>query len=454
LGGRWLAILAAFDGCGMATATAHLNLARRLRPLALAAFAAAVICLPVLYGSAPLGIDPELLEGRAPTAEELRPSVEAAFQAESYKPGDLATLSFFNQAPGVTVQLFHTGPEHVPTVGNSELQGVAVSAAVSLGAVSTGHTARIKVGNWPSGVYFARLASTDGRVGFAPIVVRPKRLGTFRVAVVMPTMTWQAYNIRDDNGDGLGDSWYFSWKVKTAHLFRPYLDRGVPYHFRNYDLPFLHWLSWTGHDADILSDSDLESVASSKTLALAYDLIIFPGHHEYVTTREYAIVRGYRDLGGNLAFLSANNFFWQTIRQGNTIERTEQWRDLDLPEASLIGTAYRANDDGQRRGPWIVRNVEAAPWLFAGTGLTDGATFGTGGIEIDHTSSASPRNVQVLAEIPNVLGKGLTAQMTYYETPAGAKVFGAGAFTLAGQVISNQVVRQLVANLWAHLAQP
>jgi hypothetical protein len=438
----------------MATATAHLNLVRRLRPFVLAAIAAAVICLPVLVGSVRLGVDPELLEGRAPTAEELRPSVEAAFQSESYRPGDLATLSFFNSAPTVTVQMFHSGPEHVHTVGNSELQGVAMSAPERLGAVSTGRTVRLRVGNWPSGVYFARLVSTDGRLGFAPVVVRPRRLGTNRVAVVLPTMTWQAYNLRDDNGDGQGDSWYFSWKVRTAHLFRPYLDRGVPYHYRTYDLPFLHWLAWTGHDADILSDSDLESVHSARMLARAYDLIIFPGHHEYVTTHEYAVVRGYRDLGGNLAFLSANNFFWQTIRRGNTIERTEQWRDLDLPEASLIGTAYRANDDGQRHGPWIVRDTEGAPWLFAGTGLVDGSPFGNGGIEIDHTSSASPRGVDVLADIPDVLGKGLTAQMTYYETPAGAKVFAAGAFTLAGEVISNRVVRQLVANLWTHLARP
>jgi hypothetical protein len=438
----------------MATATAHLNLARRLRPFVLAAIAAAVICLPVLAGSMRPGVDPELLEGRAPTAEELRPSVEAAFQAESYRPGDLAALSFFNSAPTVTVQMFHSGPEHVHTVGNSELQGIAMSAPERLGAVSTGRTVRLRIGNWPSGVYFARLVSTDGRLGFAPVVVRPRRLGTNRVAVVLPTMTWQAYNLRDDNGDGQGDSWYFSWKVKTAHLFRPYLDRGVPYHYRTYDLPFLHWLAWTGHDADILSDSDLESVHSAKTLARAYDLIIFPGHHEYVTTHEYAVVRGYRDLGGNLAFLSANNFFWQTIRRGNTIERTEQWRDLDLPEASLIGTAYRANDDGQRHGPWIVRDTRGAPWLFADTGLVDGSPFGNGGIEIDHTTSASPRGVHVLADIPDVLGAGLTAQMTYYETPAGAKVFAAGAFTLAGEVISNRVVRQLVANLWTHLARP
>ncbi len=44
--------------------------------------------------------------------------------------------------------------------------------------------------------------------------------------------------------------------------------------------------------------------------------------------------------------------------------------------------------------------------------------------------------------------------MTYYETSAGAKVFGAGAFTLAGEVISNPTVAHLIANLWTQLEQP
>jgi hypothetical protein len=61
--------------------------------------------------------------------------------------------------------------------------------------------------------------------------------------------------------------------------------------------------------------------------------------------------------------------------------------------------------------------------------------------------------VHVLAEIPNLYGPGFTAQMTYYETPAGAKVFAAGAFTLAGSV-RDPAVERLMENLWAHLSQP
>ena len=101
-----------------------------------------------------------------------------------------------------------------------------------------------------------------------------------------------------------------------------------------------------------------------------------------------------------------------------------------------------------------MRDLAAAPWLFAGTDLSKGSTFGNGGIEIDKTESGSPRDVHVIAEIPDLFGPGFTAQMTYYETPAGAKVFAAGAFTLAGSVIGDPTVGQLLANLWDKLSQP
>jgi hypothetical protein len=286
------------------------------------------------------------------------------------------------------------------------------------------------------------------------------------VAVVMPTQTWQAYNFRDDDGDGRPDTWY-AGNGNVVHLFRPFLDRGVPYRFRHYDLPFLHWLARTGKRVDFLSDADLDRIGSARELARAYDLIVFPGHHEYVTTREYDTVEGYRNLGGNLMFLSANNFFWRVVRRGNTITRIERWRDLGRPEAAVIGDQYRGNDRGQHKGSWIVRDAAAAGWLFAGTGLTTGSHFGRGGIEIDATTPDSPPGVQVLAEIPHLYGKQFTAQMTYYETPAGAKVFAAGAFDLVESVLEpdaplpdRQALRaepgaaQMLENLWEHLASP
>lgn len=422
--------------------------AARCAYLVLAAVPVAALLLSV--SSARSAGDPEQLEGRAPTVEELQPSVEAAFAEQSYAPGEAASLRFFNAAHGVTLQVFQSGPDSVRTRSHDEMFGVAVTKRMWIGAVRAGRALSVDVGSWPSGLYFARLAASDGRVGFAPFVLRPPHLGQNPVAVVMPTMTWQAYNLRDDDGDGKGDSWYADWDHRTVRLGRPFLNRGVPYNFSHYDLPFLHWLAWNQHDVDFLSDQDLDAV-SGGALATAYRLIVFPGHHEYVTTHEYDAVDRYRDLGGHLAFLSADNFFWQVVKRGDVLEKTEHWRDLGRPEAALIGVQYRGNDRGEHRAPWVIRDADAAPWLFAGTGLRSGMPLASAGIEIDETAAASPKTVKVLADVRNLLGPGFTAQMTYYETPRGAKVFAAGAFTLAGSALLPEV-STLLENLWRHLA--
>ena len=149
-------------------------------------------------------------------------------------------------------------------------------------------------------------------------------------------------------------------------------------------------------------------------------------------------------------FLSANNFFWRIDLKGRTMTRVAQWRDLGRPEASLLGVQYIGNDRGGHRGPWLVRRAAASGWIFAGIKLREGNAFSDAGVEIDAVAPSSPPGTRILAEIPNLLGPGLTAHMTYYETPAGAKVFAAGAFTLAGSVRQPAVVR-LLANLWARM---
>ncbi len=414
-------------------------------------FLPVVAAVAALAGSTapPPELDWRGLEGRAPTKEELRPSVEAAFARESYAPGEIASLRLFNRAPRVTLQVFRVGPERIRTRGNSEMQGVAVTARVVVGSGHPGRVVAVPIGTWPTGLYFGRLTAADGRVGFAPFVLRPKRLGEHRVAVVLPTLTWQAYNLRDDDCDGKGDSWYANWSHLTVRLARPFLNRGVPYNFRRYDLPFLRWLARTGKAVDFLAQSDLDHVTGDG-LAGTYDLIVFPGHHEYVTTHEYDVVEHYRDRGGNLMFLSANNFFWRVLKRGDTIIKTLQWRDLGRPEAALIGVQYRGNDNGTHRGAWLVKDCAATRWVFAGTGLGEGSGFSSAGIEIDKTAPSSPRGVEILAEIPNLFGPGFTAQMTYYETPRGARVFAAGAFTLAGAVEQPPAAR-VMENIWSHM---
>jgi hypothetical protein len=412
--------------------------------------ATVLACVTLAGGSAPLLEDG--LEGIAPGDTRLVPAVQAAFERESYRPGERATLVVRHRSRVLTMRVFESGPEHVPTTTDTVMNGVPVTRERWLGRVSGRRGVTVEIGNWESGLYFARLRAADGRIGFAPFVVAPRHVGRHRVAVVLPTLTWQAYNFRDDDGDGRPDTWYAGKRENTVRLGRAYLDRGVPYGFRN-NLGFLHWLHWTHRKADYLSQWDLEQVESPADLARAYELIVFPGHHEYVTTREYDLVEGYRDLGGNLVFLSANNFFWRVERKDDLIVKSSRWRDLGRPEARLVGVQYVGHQRSPR-GSWIVRRTAASSWLFAGTSLGIGSSFSRGGVEIDQVAPASPNGVRVVADIPHLFGPGMKAQMTYYETGAGARVFAAGAFHLTRAATSDPVVRRLLANLWARMARP
>lgn len=375
-------------------------------------------------------------------------AIEAAFPLESYRPNSTAVLRIWTPARAANLRVFRVGPERQLTVGDKMMEGVPVTPVRRFAVLRAGSTIRVAVGDWSSGLYFVKVTA-PGRLGFAPFVVRPKRLGENRVAVVLPTRTWQTYNFRDDDADGKGDTWYATQGHHQAQLGRPYLNRGVPPHYRKYDLRFLRWLHQTGRKVDLLSQAELDG-SSGVALARAYELIIFPGHHEYVTKGEYDAVESFRDRGGNLIFLSANNFFWRIDLKGRTMTRVKKWRELGRPEASLLGVQYIGNDQGERRGPWLVRPVAANGWIFEGIKLRDGNAFSDAGIEIDAVARSSPPQTQVLAEIPNLLGPGMTAHMTYYETAAGAKVFAAGAFTLAGSV-RQPAVKQLLTNLWGRL---
>ncbi len=386
--------------------------------------------------------------------------IEAAFRHESYAPESAAELVLESDEPVLSLQLFRSGVERVLTRTNDAMNGEPVTDTFELRRADRRdrpRRVRIWIGDWPSGLYFAKLTGAHAQPGFAPFIVRARRRGEHRVAVVLPTYTWQAYNFRDGDGDGYGDTWYAGGR-RRALLGRAYLDRGVPPFFRSYDLNFLHWLARSerkGQDrgADFLSDSDLGQFGSARSLARAYDLIIFPGHHEYVTRREFDLVSGFRDRGGNLMFLSANNFFWRVDRRRHVLTRVAKWRAVGRPEAALVGVQYLANDHGRRKAPYVVRNTSRARWLFEGTGLRRGSRFGRFGIEIDARTSRSPPGTLVLATIPNLLGRGRTAEMTYYETRKGARVFAAGAFTLAGYAKFMPVSR-LLDNLWVRLSRP
>ena len=175
----------------------------------------------------------------------------------------------------------------------------------------------------------------------------------------------------------------------------------------------------------MVAEDDLEAFASGDDLRALYDLVVFSGHSEYMTAHTYDVVERFRDLGGRLIFLSADNFFWRVEKSGDAMRRSGRSASEGRPEARFTGVQYRANDDGRRQGAYTVVAAEAAPWLFDKTGLATGSTFGETvggyGIEIDATTPGlAARDTVVLARVTDLFGPGVSGEMTYYETPAGA----------------------------------
>jgi hypothetical protein len=383
--------------------------------------------------------------------------IDAGFLEPSYAPGQEAAALVSTDAKTLTFQVFAYGGGAFPTIRDLRTSGQAMTSAARVDwSAHRDAPAAIRVvrpGDWPSGLYFMRISAADGRVGYAPFIVKPRTLGGRRVAVVLATQTWQAYNFLDSNGDGWGDSWYVSGATRAIDLTRPFLDFGLPLHFNDWDLTFLTWLQQTGKHVDFLSDQDVASLASGDELARDYDLVVFPGHEEYVTAHELDVITRYRNLGGNLAFLAANNLFWEVRVDPPLMTKVAEWRDEGRPEAAITGGAYVGSNHGAVQLPYTVTGATKAPWLFAGTGLADGSTFGRYGIEIDASGPASPPGTIVLARIPDLLGPGKSAEMTYYETPAGAKVFNAGTINFAATA-TEQPVSTMLENLWQRLSTP
>jgi hypothetical protein len=378
----------------------------------------------------------------APSAQSLE--MTALFVQPSYAPGQAARLRVVAGANRLTIQMiaaFSKSADPYAQIVTDPAVGPAHTIAWRPGP----GTITVRIGRWASGVYFARVRSVSGQV-VAPVVIRPAHLGQARVAVVVPTYTWQAYNRRS------GDTWYVCSCVHTVDLTRPYLGNGVPYNFGQYDRNFFRWLARSGLRVDVLADSDLNGISSGSALRHFYRMVVFEGHGEYVTSHMFDITEEYRNLGGHLAFLSANDFFRDVRISGNSMTLIGRFRDLGRPEATLIGAQYI---DWYRNlypnQPYRVVRADRVPWLFAGTGLRDGSVLpGYYGIEIDGTTSASPPGTTVVATIPNIF-PGETADMTYYTTGAGAEVFDAGTINFGGAA-ANRYVARILRNLWAHMA--
>ncbi|MER5885309.1 N,N-dimethylformamidase beta subunit family domain-containing protein [Streptomyces sp. NPDC001941] len=341
--------------------------------------------------------------------------------------------------------------------------------------------------DWVSGIYQAVFTARDGHRSSTPFVVRePGRAA--RALVVVPFTTYQAYNMWPKDGTR-GKNLYRGYgerdEVRTdkrafkVSFDRPYSGAGTPRWFEM-DTAFARWAERQGLDVTYASSVDVHD----GTVDLrAYRAVFFPGHDEYWSTpmREQAhraIARG-----THLAFFGANNVYFR-IRteasaagrpdrtvvcyknepdpEGLAVEATARWRDLaqdqGQAEQALLGVQFAGIV--LRPAPLVVR--ESGHWVWAGTGLAEGARLpDLVGVEADRFTASAPSppgaRRTLLAASPYTKtapggGRRNVQHTALTEYPNGAMVFAAGTFHWALALDERDHVNEHVRTATANLA--
>ncbi|WP_326597820.1 N,N-dimethylformamidase beta subunit family domain-containing protein [Streptomyces sp. NBC_01803] len=305
--------------------------------------------------------------------------------------------------------------------------------------------------DWRPGAHVAVLTTADGEFrSHIPFTVRDDRPAD--LLLVLPDITWQAYNLFPEDGRG-GASLYHAWDgagrllgerdaAVTVSFDRPYAGSGLPLHAGHaYD--FIRWAERYGYDLAYTTARDLHA---GRVTPSRYRGLIFCGHDEYWSAPMRQAVEDARDGGTSLVFLSANTMYWQvslgplpsgdedrllSCRKRQGPGRAVLWREQGRAEQLLLGIQYAGQVP--RPHPLIVRN--AGHWLWEATGAREGDELP--GLVAGEADRYFPRT-----PLPDALSRVLLAHSPYrdgsgarrhqetslYRAPSGAWVFASGTF--------------------------
>jgi hypothetical protein len=429
-------------------------------------------------------------------------AVRAYARQTSVRPGSTLELCLGADAAGdaiVTVSELISG-----TVVDEST--VFVDAAAAPADPAEDHqwpvTAQITVPqSWSSGVYAVDVtpaADPDrDRVLFVVRAADPGQAAPVLVAVPFPTFHAYAYM-----GEAPGASVY--WNEQPDRARRVSVRRPTPVTIQ-WEEPILRWLADSGRDIEYCSSYDLDG---GRALLDRYQLLVCIGHDEYWSAGMRDSVESWVADGGNVAFLTGNTCWWQFRLEdgGDTFVCyrdaaedplagqhddlvTVEWGSapVNRPENHLLGVSFRRgagcwNDLGVIANTvWTARFADH--WVFAGTGLADGAEFGRGtiGYETDAAETidvagvprvtgrdGTPSDFVVLATSDlrhwRTIGQGGAATMGMFRSPGGGIVFnaattgwGAGLHPVADPIverITTNVLDRLTASPAARQWEP
>lgn len=220
------------------------------------------------------------------------------------------------------------------------------------------------------------------------------------------------------------------------------------------------WLEREGFAYDLYADRQLHDGALDLD---RYRALVLSVHPEYWSAEMYVRVKRWVfERGGRLIYLGGNgvNCAIDYLPDG-AMRCVNRW-DHALEsrfhthlesEANLLGVVY--SDPGAMTcAPYECLNPEH--WVFAGTGLAQGQTFGTrilhqrygdgaSGHETDKRSPSSPAHTTLLARGLNPDQGG--AEMVTFETQGGGAVFSAGSITYPTGLLIDPITSRITANV-------
>lgn len=321
--------------------------------------------------------------------------------------------------------------------------------------------------NWVTGVYLAKLIDVNDMQTYVPFVVKGNEHSSY--IAVTATTTYAAYN--DWGGYSLYRAFGDDEEPTAPNITN--LGRGVKVSFDRpytrgfgagdlllFELNAIRWLERQGYDISYISSVDLHE---NPTQLLEHRAYISLGHDEYWSKEMRDGVDAARDQGVSLAFLGADDAYWQIRFEpdsagipdrtiicykvetkahdlsqdplyGQDNSRvTSQWRDpvLDRPENALIGIMYSSLNQNQNF-PWKVAS-NANSSLLQDTNLQPGKIYSCGlvGYEWDRifSNGATPSGLKVIGTSPTIDSNNHpdTSDTTYYIAPSRAVVFATGS---------------------------
>ena len=172
------------------------------------------------------------------------------------------TLRVLADTPSLSLTFLRVGHGPDPNLRSDEMTGLLVGGPVHLdwtGKRSTPRTIVVQSGDtWPSGLYAARLETEDGRIGFAPFVLRPRLRAAIASRWSSPRTPGRPTTSTTPTATA-GATPGMPAARPPVRLDRPFRERGVPPRFRRYDFPFVRWLEKTRRNPDFYADDDLEA---------------------------------------------------------------------------------------------------------------------------------------------------------------------------------------------------